>query len=61
MKNIDNKEIQTEEQPQHQKLDGILTKKINGKTFVTQIYFDPNSKDTFQEKLLKVVQSEHKE
>lgn len=57
----DIKEIQTEEQPQHQKPDGILTKKINGKTFVTQIYFDPNSKDTFQEKLLKVVQSEHKE
>ncbi|WP_036730259.1 transposon-encoded TnpW family protein [Peptoniphilus mikwangii] len=57
----DIKEIQTEEQPQHQKPDGILTKKINGKTFVTQIYFDPNSKDTFKEKLLKVVQSEHKE
>ena len=57
----DIKEIQTEEQPQHQKPDGILTKKINGKTFVTQIYFDPNSKDTFQEKLLKVVQSERKE
>ncbi len=33
----DIKEIQTE---QHQKPDGILTKKINGKTFVTEIYFD---------------------
>ena len=40
----DIKEIQTEEQPQYQKPDGILTKKINGKTFVTEIYFDKNSK-----------------
>ncbi|EHI56216.1 hypothetical protein HMPREF9333_00495 [Johnsonella ignava ATCC 51276] len=36
-------------------------KKMNGKTFVTEIYFDPNSKDTFQDKLLKAVQSERKE
>ncbi len=55
------KEIQTEEQPQHLKPDGILTKKINGKTFVTEIYFDKNSKDTFQDKLFKVVKSEWKE
>lgn len=34
---IDNKEIQIEEQPHHQKPDGILTKKINGKTIVTEI------------------------
>ncbi|MDU0998584.1 hypothetical protein [Peptostreptococcus anaerobius] len=40
----DIKEIQTEEQPQYQKPDGIFTKKINGKTFVTEIYFDKNSK-----------------
>ena len=33
----DIKEIQTEEQSQHQKPDGILTKNINGKTFVTEI------------------------
>ena len=43
----DIKEIQTEEQPQHLKPDGILTKKINGKTFVTEIYFDKKSKETF--------------
>ena len=55
------KEIQTEEQVQHQKPDGILTKKINGKTFVAEIYFDKKSKDTFQDKLLKVVKSERKE
>ena len=54
----DIKEIQTEE---HQKPDGILTKKINGKTFVTEIYFDKKSKDTFQDKLLKIVQAQRKE
>ena len=57
----DIKEIQAEQQALHLKPDGILTKKINGKTFVTEIYFDPNSKDTFQDKLLKVVKSERKE
>ena len=50
-----------EEQATPRKPDGILTKKMNGKTFVTEIYFDPNSKDTFQDKLLKVVQSERRE
>ena len=54
---IDIKEIQTEEQAQHQKPDGILTKKINGKTFVTELYFDKNSKETFKDKLFKVIQS----
>ncbi|MDD7511007.1 MULTISPECIES: transposon-encoded TnpW family protein [Clostridia] len=55
-------EMQTkEERNTPLKPDGILTKKMNGKTFVTEIYFDPNSKDTFQDKLLKVVQSERRE
>ncbi|HEK9998685.1 transposon-encoded TnpW family protein [Streptococcus equi subsp. zooepidemicus] len=31
------------------------------KTFVTEIYFNKNSKETFQDKLLKVVKSERKE
>ena len=53
----DIKEIQTEEQSQHQKPDGILTKNINGKTFVTEIYFDKKSKETFQDKLFKVIHS----
>jgi len=57
----DTKEIKLKEQLQHQKPDGILTKNINGKTFVTEIYFDKESRETFQDKLLKVVQSEHKE
>lgn len=51
------KEIQREEQSQPQKPDGILTKKINGKTFVTEIYFDKKSKETFQDKLFKVIRS----
>ena len=56
----DIKEIQTEEQPQHLKPDGILTKKINGKAFVTDIYFDKKSKETFQDKLFKVIYSKGK-
>ena len=57
----DIKEIQAEQQALHPKPDGILTKKINGKTFVTEIYFDEKSKDTFQDKLLKIVQAQRKE
>lgn len=51
----------TEEQPTPWKPNGTMIKKIRGKTFVTEIYFDKNSKDTFQDKVLKVVQSERKE
>lgn len=58
---IDIKETQIEEQQQqYQKPDGILTKKINGKAFITEIYFDKKSKETFQNKLFKVVQSKGK-
>ncbi|GJH43012.1 Uncharacterised protein [Pasteurella canis] len=46
-----------EERVTPQKPDGILTKKINGKTFVTEIYFDKKSKETFQDKLFKVMHS----
>ena len=53
----DIKEKDTEEQPQHRKSDGILTKKIKDKTFVMEIYFDKNSKETFQDKLFKVIHS----
>lgn len=57
-----NDEIHTiKEQTIPQKPNNIMIKKIRGKTFVTEIYFDPNSKDTFQDKLLKVVKSERKE
>ncbi|UTC62415.1 hypothetical protein E4O05_00400 [Treponema sp. OMZ 787] len=50
-----------EERATPRKPDGILTKKVNGKTFVTEIYFDKKSKDTFQDKLLKIVQAQRKE
>ena len=50
-------ETHEEEQEESQKPDGILTKKINGKTFVTEIYFDKKSKETFQDKLFKVIHS----
>ena len=50
-----------EERATPRKPDGVLTKKMNGKTFVTEIYFDKKSKDTFQDKLFKVVQAQRKE
>ena len=50
-----------EERATPRKPDGVLTKKMNGKTFVTEIYFDKKSKDTFQDKLLKIVQAQRKE
>jgi len=41
-------------------LMAFLQKKINRKTFVTEIYFDKNSKETFQDKMLKVIHSKGK-
>lgn len=43
----DTKKIKPKEQPQ-KKPDGILTKKINGKTFVTEIYFDKKTRILFK-------------
>ena len=61
-KKVQSIETQTnKERATPRKPDGILTKKINGKTLVTEIYFDRKSQGTFQDKLLKVVQSERKE
>ena len=54
-------EIQTnKERATPQKPNGIMIKKIRGKTFVTEIYFNKNSKETFQDKLFKVVKTERK-
>ena len=51
-------EAQTkEERAIPRKPDDILTKKIRGKIFVTEIYFDKKSKNTFQDKLFKVINS----
>ena len=49
------------EQTIPQNANNIMIKNVRGKIFVTEIYFDPNSKETFQDKLLKVVKSERKE
>ena len=55
-------EAQTkDERVMSRKPDGILIKKIRGKTFVSEIYFGKESKDTFQDRLLKIVQAERKE
>ena len=57
-KKVQSIETQTnKERATPRKPDGILTKKINGKTFVTEIYFDRKSKETFQDKLFKVIHS----
>ena len=59
---VQNNEAQTtEERATPRNPDGVLTKKIRGKTFITEIYFDKKSKDTFQDKLLKVIKAEKKE
>lgn len=58
----DTPEVQTDkEQTPPRKPDGVLTTKMEGKTFITEIFFDHDSKDTFQDKLLKVIRSEKTE
>ena len=60
-KKVQSIETQTnKERATPRKPDGILTKKINGKTFVTEIYFDKKNKKTFQDKLFKVIHSKDK-
>ena len=54
-------EMQTEEQTAVRKPDGVLTKKFGAKTVIAEIFFKHDSKDTFQDKLLKVIRSEHSE
>ncbi len=49
------------EQTASRKPDGVLTTKMEGKTFITEIYFDHDSKETFQDKMLKVIRSERTE
>ena len=59
---VQNDEIQTvKEQTIPQKPNNIMIKKIRGKTFVTEIYFDKKSKETFQDKLFKVIHSKKNE
>lgn len=51
----------TQEQIAPRKPDGVLTKKIEGKTFITEIFFDHDSKETFQDKMIKAIRSEQAE
>lgn len=48
----------TEAQTAPRKPDGVLTTQINNQTFITEIFFDHDSKDTFEDKLLKVIFAE---
>jgi len=38
--------------------DGTLTKRTEKQTYVMQIFFDHDSKETFQDKLIKVIHAE---
>lgn len=40
------------------KPDGILTTQIDNQTFITEIFFNHDSTETFQDKLLKVIATE---
>jgi len=40
------------------KPDGKIITQINNQTFINEVYFDHNSKETFQDKLLKVILAE---
>lgn len=51
----------TQEQTAPRKPDGVLTTKREGKTFITEIFFDHDSKETFQDKMVKVIRSEQTE
>jgi len=37
------------------KPDGIMTTQINHHTFVVELFFNHDSKETFQDKLLKIM------
>ena len=51
----------TQEQTAPRKPDGVLTTKMEGKTFITEIYFDHDSKESFQDRMVKVIRSEQTE
>lgn len=58
----DNPEVQADnEQTAPRKPDGVLTTKKEGKTFITEIFFDHDSKESFQDKMVKVIRSEQTE
>ena len=38
--------------------DGTLTTQINNQIFIMEVFFNPNSTETFQDKLLRVILAE---
>lgn len=48
----------TEVPAAQRKPDGTLTKQTENQTFIMQVFFNRDSKETFQDKLLKVVLAE---
>ena len=40
------------------KPDGTLTTQIDNQTFIIEVFFNHNSKETFQDKLLRVILNE---
>jgi len=40
------------------KPDGTIITKVDNHTFITEIYFNPNGKETFQDKLIKIIRAE---
>jgi len=38
--------------------DGTLTMQINNQTFILELFFNHNSKETFQDKLLRAILAE---
>ena len=41
--------------PTPKKSDGIITTQINNQIFIMEMFFDHDSKETFQDKLLRVI------
>ena len=44
--------------PQAKTPDGTLTTQIDNQTFIIEVFFNHNSKETFQDKLLRVILNE---
>jgi len=43
---------------EQKKPDGTLTKQTENQTFIMQVFFNHDSKETFQDKLLKIMLAE---
>jgi hypothetical protein len=54
----DNIMMKTETPKAPNKPDGTLIMQINNQTFITEIFFNHDSKETFQDKLLRVILAE---